>query len=485
MTARRPSVALIGDHPQRDLAGLVLTAVQLCQGDVDCHLVPHNLEEGELFALAPDLVLLNFFRPVNQALARRMVRAGIQVGVLDTEGGVWPDEAAYVELLWQDAELRRQLRCVCLWGPRLAHYLVTHGLLSVDQVAVTGCPRFDFYHRDWRSALHATEDRAASRILINTNFSMCNPRFATVAQNVGQAREAFGLSAERVAALIDAERDAITAMIQLAGQLSRDYPTAEIVFRPHPFEDTGLYRRRLRDANRIVVDNGGPVQPEIGRADVVIQRSCSTGVEAGLAGVPTLSPQWVPAPTINPMAERVSVPCDSYDDMRARLDAIFAGTYDTPPEIRDAIDCVTRDWFCRADGLAHSRVSAAVLARLGGSTVDRAQCERELHGLVPGPRRGTAWLGRTLRYRLGLPTDWSFRRMRRVPARNKPGKSFGLGDVRALVDRIQQAPATRGTRRVTVSAADADPGYRRQLLGQSITLACEGAAPPAREDGTV
>ena len=484
MTARRPSVALIVDHPQRDLAGVVLTAFHLCQQDVDCHLVPHNLEEREIFALAPDFVLLNFFRPVNQALARRLVQAGIRVGVLDTEGGVWPNEAAYAELLWQDAELRRHLRCVCLWGPRLANYLVTQGLLSADQVAVTGCPRFDFYHGDWRSVLSNAEDHGASRILINTNFSVSNPRFATVVQNVRQAREEFGLPAERVAAAIDDEREAIVAMIDLAQQLARDYPAAEIVFRPHPFEDTDLYRRRLSGAKRIVVDNGGPVQPEIGRAAVVIQRSCSTAVEAGLAGVPTLSPQWVPAPTLNPMAELVSVPCASYGDLRTRVDAILGGAYDTPEEIRDAIACVTSDWFCRPDGLAHRRVGAAVLSALAsGRTVDGARCERELYGLDRAAKPGPARLGRSLRYRLGLPSDWSFRRMRRVPPRNKPGKSFGVVDVRVLADRIQQAPAARGTRRLMVNVADADSRYRRRLLGQSITLTCEGVAPPAREDG--
>src|SRR5437879_11292758 len=129
MSSYQPSVALIVDHPQRDLAGIVLTGFQLCQSGVICHLVPHNLEAQQIWALTPDLVLLNFFRVTNQDLARKLVRAGIQVAVLDTEGGVFPDERSYTEALCQDAELRRQLGCICMWGPRLAQYVVANGLL--------------------------------------------------------------------------------------------------------------------------------------------------------------------------------------------------------------------------------------------------------------------------------------------------------------------------------------------------------------------
>jgi surface carbohydrate biosynthesis protein len=421
-------------------------------------------------------VLLNFFRVGNQELARKLTGAGMQVGVLDTEGGVFRDEAAYVQTLWKDAGVRRHLRCVCIWGPRLAQHLIAQGLLSPEQVAITGCPRFDFYHARWQPAQGQSGEPARSRILINTNFSISNPRFASLAQN-RQSTELEGMPQERVTALIEAERQALEAMIRLAEDLVRDYPTAEIVLRPHPFENTDVYRRRLNDLGRIVVDNDGPVQPEISRASVVIQRSCTTAIEAGLAGVPALSPRWVSVPVVNSMAEMVSVPCEAYGDLRARLDAIFGGTYEAPAHIRSAIDAVTQDWFFRVDGLAHRRVSDAVFQRLGGlPTVDERQCERLLYGLDGVSRVGPVDLARrALRYRLRLPADWSFRRFRRVPRYYKPGKAFGVTDVRALTEWIQGVDAAAGVRPVTVTAAREDAHYRRRLLGHSITLACQVA----------
>jgi hypothetical protein len=71
-----PRVALVVDHPQRDLGGLVLIALELCRRGVHVHLVPLNLQEQELWALTPDLVVLNYVRPGNDRLARQPPRRG-------------------------------------------------------------------------------------------------------------------------------------------------------------------------------------------------------------------------------------------------------------------------------------------------------------------------------------------------------------------------------------------------------------------------
>src|SRR5262245_61391564 len=94
-----PHIALIVDHPQRDLAGLVLTAFDLCQRGAICHLVPLNLQRTEIWALAPDFVLLNYLRRSNEQFARQLVKSRIRFGLLDTEGGVWATADEYLELL--------------------------------------------------------------------------------------------------------------------------------------------------------------------------------------------------------------------------------------------------------------------------------------------------------------------------------------------------------------------------------------------------
>lgn len=220
---RAPSVALVVDHPERDLAGLVLTALELADAGAICHLVPLEQQHRALWATAPDLAVLNYFRPGNAGLAAGLVEARIGLGVLDTEGGVWPSPDAYTELLWRDPDLRREIRVACIWGPRLASALVEGNWLAPEQVAVTGCPRFDFYHPDWRAVL-AAEPEPRPRVLINTNFPVANARFSSEAANAAQLCRTYGWSPDRVERYLAAERAALAGLVEIATRLPMDFP---------------------------------------------------------------------------------------------------------------------------------------------------------------------------------------------------------------------------------------------------------------------
>jgi surface carbohydrate biosynthesis protein len=475
----QPRVALIVDHPQRDLAGLVLTAHALCQRGVVCHLVPLNLQASELWALAPDFVLLNFLRRGTMELGRQLAATGIRFGLLDTEGAVWTEPERYAELLWDDPALLHLAQPACMWGPRLAEYLVEHELLAPEQIAVTGCPRFDLYDPAWRSVV-CEASRAVSarqRLLINTNFSLTNGRFVSRERNIEQVREVLGWSDAYIEEIVRGEEQALAEMIELARRLARDYPQLEVVLRPHPFEDPAPYERGVGGLTNVTLNTTGPVQPQILSAAAVIQRSCSTAIEAGLASVPALSPQWVPAPIPIPMSEASSVPCNSYDEMRAVVEAILAGTYRMPDGVRCAIDAVVADWFHRTDGSAHERVRDAVVAALDGRRmVDERQCARYLYGLdTPRTSLGDR-LAREVRYHARLSPDWSFRQFRTVPSTSwaQTDKFFGVDDVRALVARIEQAQAARGatTKRVVAASARERGDYQRDQHGFAVTMTC-------------
>lgn len=73
-------IALLVDNPYRDLPGLVLTAMYLCQYGATCHLVPMNLREQEIWPLVPDFVLLHQLRTLTQEFTRDMLEVGIKIG---------------------------------------------------------------------------------------------------------------------------------------------------------------------------------------------------------------------------------------------------------------------------------------------------------------------------------------------------------------------------------------------------------------------
>lgn len=470
-----PRVALVVDHPQRDLAGLVLVAHRLVQAGVVCHLIPLNLREQEVWALEPDLVVLNFLRRGSEAFAERLVEAGIRFALLDTEGAVWTTVDDYAQLLWADAGLRRAARPLCLWGPKLADYLTTHRWFEAEAVRVTGCPRFDFYAPQWRSVLRDPPDaeRQRPRILINTNFSISNSRFVTAEQNREQLEGELEWSAGAVEQLVTAERAALAEVFTLVGRLARDFPEADIVLRPHPFERLETYDAAVRAAGNIELSAGGPVQPEILRAAAVIQRSCTTAVEAGMAAIPTFSPQWIPPPVLVPMSEAASVPCASYAELAAMLRDVVDGCYRTPEPARERIASIVHDWFVREDGLAHERVSDALLEELNQTGEVQSQiCRRHLYDLHAAD--GLVGVGKWLRYALRLSPSFSFTRLRRMPPTywERTDKVFTSNDVGRLLQRIEQAARAQGRLPRPVRAIEARTrgDFRAGYDGYAVTL---------------
>ncbi len=477
-----PRIALVVDHPQRDLGGLVLTALALCARGATCHLVPANIAPREIWALAPDLVVLNYFRRSNEALGRAMRDAGIRVALLDTEGAVWEDFESYRELLWRDADLLRGATLACTWGEWLARHATAHGVFAPAQLRVTGCPRFDLYHPDWRAVVagpapDVAPDARRPRVLLNTNFSTVNPRFASVAAKIETSQRNFGWTPARIAEILEAEREGMAGMIALVRALSQDLAAAEIAVRPHPFEDPEPYRRALAHAANVHVVAEGSVEPLILSADVVVQRSCTTAVESGLAGRPTLSPRWVTAAFEMPVAEAVSMPCADYGTLRDAALAILDGRFVVPAEVAETIARTTREYFHVLDGDAHQRVADALLSTLDGPrTVDVPECTRLLyHFAGDQPRPVPVVAAGHVRRALRLTPDFSFRRLRRVPEQRWPrtAKYFGAADVQRLAGAIGARPRARaeGFGAVEIGLARERGECRDGYHGHSVTVA--------------
>jgi hypothetical protein len=227
----------------------------------------------------------------------------------------------------------------------------------------------------------------------------------------------------------------------------------------------------------IEINTTGQIHPQLFRAAAVIQRNCSTGIEAGLAGVPTLSHTWIPTSIPIPSVEAVSVPCHSYAEMQEKLDVILAGQYRPSETVQTAIDQVVADWFYRIDGQAHRRVAETVLRHLDGARrADRRRCRYHLYGLRAVQQPMTRQASRWLRYALGLSPDWSFTRMRVVDEGSLEGsaKYFGAQEVRQFLELLQATagPPTGAARGITVALAREHGDYVHKPWGHSVRLAC-------------
>jgi surface carbohydrate biosynthesis protein len=437
----------------------------------------------------PDIVMLNNARVRVSSFIAKLSQTGIKVGVLENSGGGWPSPEEYVAYLCKskDADLLKYLSCICFWGPKLAEEAIKRGLLTSDQAVVTGCSRFDYYAPMWRSVFTQEADgQAASanvRILLTaTHIPSLDADPAATEMQRRYYRDVLGWTDQRIQRWFECSSRATVETIELARNLARDFPRANIVVRPHPYTDPKLYHQQLSGLENVEINTSGPVQAQIIRAVAVIQRGCTTGIEAAMASVPAFSPQWVPDSELVVSAESVSEGCETYEQLRKRLDAAVASQYTIPVDTRANIDQLIRDWFYRIDGLSHLRESAAILNCLNGNVggINEASCATYLKEGQKIPTGLWARCEGSLRARFDLSPSWSFRRM-------MPGKWAGAGwsrsgtntyfdvtDVVALSKRIHEACLSQGKAVQTVKVATAQErgDYSHEYRGYSVALSC-------------
>lgn len=473
-------IAFVLDHPQRDLDGIVLTAAELCHRGAVCHLVPASLRGRELWALRPDFVVLYHVRRGFEQLLRQLIEAHIPFGVLDNEGGVWPEMSWYTELLTPAAELRDAVRFLCAWGPTLGRYVIDSRMFRPEQVVLTGAPRFDLYHPDWRAVGAGGSAPARLRILVNGGHAEANPRFGDNAAVYRHLAGTFGWSRERIDEIIAAQRVAMAGTIDLARDLAKDFPQADVVLRPHPFEAIEPFTEAANDCANLVVDGSGTIQRAILGAAVAIQRTSTTAVEACLAGVPAIVPMWLPTAAPMPIVESVSERPADYASLRALVGAALAGTYVPAPSLKAMQETVVADWFHRIDGRAHVRVADVVAGNVPRvRAVDEAACERFLYGIDGTTTQLAERARRRLRFQLRLRPDWSPRRDAAPWGADwlRTDQFFGSTEVHASLERVLAARRALGLPVQPLTAVQArDRGdFSSRFRGHSVTISPRAA----------
>ena len=123
-----------------------------------------------------------------------------------------------------------------------------------------------------------------------------NPQGRSFARTMEQTLAAgvVGASADMVAELASLMTDSTRFEIALIPQLtecviqvSKTYPEADIIVRPHPIENSELWINRFNELDNVRVETGGALTEWLTQCDCMIYVSgCGSGLEATLQGVP-------------------------------------------------------------------------------------------------------------------------------------------------------------------------------------------------------
>lgn len=499
-------IALVVDNPYRDLPGLVLLARELASRGATCFLVPYNLREQEIWALAPDFALLNFVRTANESWIDQLVRCGITVGILDTEGSIFspiPADALedldtaehirdkkshtiidYLVTIARNADVRRKVACYLAWSKDVGDFLVQNELFTPDQIKVTGAPRTDLLTPSYRSASKEMSGYAdgysSPVVLINASFPMANPAFMTPEQEVEQMVKTFRYRREYVEGFVRAQTIGLRGITRLANDLAHTFPEATFIVRPHPFEGMAAYRFTLDELPNLLLRKQGTVEGWILRASCLIQLGSSTAVEAAVLGVPSLTPTWLPLNAPVPVSTLASEAVGSPDELKAKLREIFSGHYQPTESKRGDIAQAIRSAYGEIDGQASERAADVILETILRHPINASQIysrarQQAYTFKLKGPR-WRRWLHARSSQLLGRGVHWSWPKFKNLQQANLPWdkseKRFGPEQIQSMIQALDRVkpPLKEG---LVVEKADSyyHSGYRE---GRAVVVRPRG-----------
>ena len=459
-----PHVCLIVDNPLRDLEGLVLLGRQLATRGAKVTLVPMYEQGFDVPALRPDLVLVNYTRPNNADLIKSYKRAGILVGVLDTEGigGKNPDQFAQMV---KSAGCTDLVDLYCVWGHAQHDAFLRNGTVPPDLLHATGCPRYDFCASPWRAAL-PKPSVASGYVLINTNFPTVNPRFSNSSTHEEAAMVQAGFSREFARQFIADAGQAYRAVLDMSIKLARHFSDVQFVLRPHPFENIRSYDRLAELPNAHVIQDGTSIE-WINGARLLVHQNCSTAIEATMLNVEPLSMEWFNTSALRlQAATSVSRSAGSEADLIELVkQALDERLPPVTPDTGEARRQIISDLYTAVDGVSSSRVTDAVLG-----TIEAARRGKRVKpGSAPPSARGIA--AAAVRRVLGYKASSALRRSYSAPEieQRRLGKAFAPELVNSVLRRICMASGD-GRNFVACPVPGSSRWTARAMSGASLQL---------------
>lgn len=211
---------------------------------------------------------------------------------LDEEGAVYPGDA---EGWSRFLRLRLDPTClekddhVCTWGDFQRDFYKAQDPACASNIVTTGHPRFDLYKPNYRGYYAADAAKIRERfgdfLLVNTNLTYANNGLGlgdTFSRRYGYDPANDDTRLYYVNMWAHASQT-LARYVRLINRLSIEFPTLNIVIRPHPSEDRQFYSTIFQDIKNVHVVHEGSVAPWLLACRVMIHDGCTTGIEAYLA----------------------------------------------------------------------------------------------------------------------------------------------------------------------------------------------------------
>ena len=362
------------DHKWRDLPGNVYLGELLENYGHKIKYVRNGLEKYYIADFKPDLlVLIHLYEKKRQKFVEELSSLGIKIALLPTEG---------IPTLPQYRPFAAGANCDLTnvdihfaWNEPMAKLIQKNHTISKDRIHVVGVNRFDFYHKPLIKLLVSKKEFCEKH-----NFDYSHP-IITFATNFTQAsfykkqsdfleKDARNLGYKDImdtmhgGPLEIARKDyesrelLITSFIKLVHK----YRNINFILKLHPSEDHEYYSHKLRtilneDFNRVAIISTGYIWDVLNITDILLKRSCTTGVEAWLLGLPTIEMKLNPEEWYfsNEHAAGSDI-ATSYDELEKYIDYYLKGGVIKHEMVNARENFITK-WCYRNDANSTKRIA--------------------------------------------------------------------------------------------------------------------------------
>jgi surface carbohydrate biosynthesis protein len=280
-------VVILNDNPKRDLLGNLLLSLELLKKkNIKVFLTPFNLTEKEILNIEPNIIIFNYLRFQNSKLVSLAIKKKIKVIILDTEGGAFENDKDFTNSIYYKPDYDNKILYLC-WGKVYENYLKKK--FPKMEVVATGHPRFDIYKK---KNFNLFRKKNGKHILFCSRVSVANPKFSSIKNEINTFRIARNASIKEVKNFYKIQKNELSEQIKLVKKISNDFKNEKIIFRAHPFENEKLYEKAFKNLPNIEVNNKNHLSSWLANSHLCIQRGCTSGLEAAVAKIPSLSPDW-------------------------------------------------------------------------------------------------------------------------------------------------------------------------------------------------
>ena len=294
----RPNLYLLVEESFRELDARMIVAAHAFADGWDVTIGQQWWFFENFGRLKPGVALFkgnNDIQAHNMGLAKR---AGHHVASLEEEAFGLVDfggQRLYADGIAQVCDL------FLVQGEVQERFLIQQVGVPATRVAITGNPRVDILRPEYRQANEkkAAElrDQFGKFVLVNTNFASINP-FDHDACNYFDRCVQVGVIDPDIAADVEAfhdwcawERANFTELLSLIGRLTDGGAAIPLIIRPHPSENHAPWHQTFAGRENVTIIEDPDYTSWILASQAMAHTGCTTGLEAYLLGVPSVSVQ--------------------------------------------------------------------------------------------------------------------------------------------------------------------------------------------------